>query len=172
MSFQINRFHQDKWKAYFSNLPTLQNGKIDMALYDQYVKSVILPDYTIETAPTMSFKGATLNPVSMYNFNQTILTVEFKISENAANYFYMYEWLEIVRYNRKTKGIKNLKDTTIKSIDIQFLNNEKNPIGKFRFTNAIITNLGSVSLSMGVADEVTFACSFEYEECKLVREDD
>lgn len=169
-NYQINRFHQDKWKVFFSNIPTETNKKVDMSIFDSFAKSVIMPDFSVETVPTLSQKGATINPVSQYNFNQSVLTLEFKISENVENYFLLWDFLNIIRYHKKTPGFKTLKDTVIKSIDLQFLNNEKNNMGKFRFTNAIITNLGSLSLDMGVAEEVTFAVSFEFEECKLVRQ--
>jgi len=100
----------------------------------------------------------------------TSLTVEFKASENLKNYFVLYNWIQMLRYHVQGVDGDRLRDNVIKSIDVTFLDNKKNLVGRFRFRNAIIINLGALSLNMGSAEEVTFPVSFEFEELQLVTE--
>ena len=163
----LNRFHGDKWATTFSNLPSVDQSKIDVTMYDSYVKNVVLPDFFIETQNSDFMNGSIKNPLSRANDNLTQLTIEFKADEVLENYYNLYEWVQMLRYQRNSPNESTFRLNTIKSIVVTMLDNEKRIRGKLKFTNAIITNLGSLSLTMGSSEEITFAASFNYEEVKL-----
>ena len=75
--------------------------------------------------------------------------------------------MQALKYGREVISSDTAKGTNIKSIDIVFLDNENRRRGFFRFTNAYITSLGSLNLTQGSSDEVTFPVTFNYEEVKL-----
>ena len=167
----MNRFHGDKWTIAFSNMPSVDQQKIDMRLFDLYVKNIVLPDFFVETANSEFMSESSRHSMSRTNDNLTQLTIEFKVDESMENYYDIYEWIQALRYHKDGINISKFKDNTIKSIDVFMLDNQKRTRGKLRFTNSIITNLGALTLNYGDSSEVTFACSFMYEEAKLIRQD-
>ena len=71
-----NTFHQDKWKITFSNLPNSDGEKVDMRLFDLYVKTVVVPDMSFETINT-DFKHSSIRqPASRDNDNLSQITIE------------------------------------------------------------------------------------------------
>lgn len=169
MAFAINRFHGDRWTANLSNLPTVDNKKIDMRLYNSYVKNVVLPDLFVEYG-TSDFRNESQHfPISRINNNLNQITIEFKADELLENYYNLYDYVQMLRHQRTSPNEEIFRNNTVKSIDIDMLDNQKRIRGKYRFTNAIITSLGSLTLTMGDPSEVTYACTFVYEEVKLTK---
>jgi hypothetical protein len=169
-NLSINRFHNDKWSINFSNIPSVDKIKTDIQLYNLYVKTVVLPDLFIETVDSQILNSSYRHPMSRINDNLTQLTIEFKADEYLENYYNLYEYMQQLRYGVTGSLEDTLRRNTIKSIDVVFLDNQKRDRGRFRFTEAMLINLGSLTLDMGSAEEVTFAASFTYEEVKLVKQ--
>jgi len=165
-----NLFHNDKWQCNFSNLPSLES-KADMRIYDLYVKSVVFPDYNMAEIYS-DIKGFRIrHPVGGVNANIDLsqIQVEFKLSEDMKNYIYLFEWMRSLRYGHVEEFNAEeefFRKYNIKSIGINILDNEKRPIAVWRFTNAFLLTLSSLSLDTGVSEEITFTANFSYEEVK------
>lgn len=165
-----NLFHSDKWQAQFSNLPSIASYR-DMRIYDNYVKSIVLPDYNMDVIYS-DFQGfRIMHPDGGFkaNYDLSQLQVEFKVSEDMLNYIYLFEFMKALKYG-DTTGFENpdeiFRKNTIKAITINILDNQKRNIADWKFTNAFLISMSSLSLEMGSSEEITFACNFAYQEIK------
>jgi len=163
-----NLFHSDKWQISFSNLPTLETIR-DMRIYDNFVKSVSIPEYTMGELYS-HIKGFKIrHPVAGIWANEDLsqLSIEFKMSEDMRNYLNLFEWIQALRYGKVT-NFNSEEDFfrlyTIKSINLNLLDNQKRSIAVWRFTEAFLLSLSSLTLNTGTSDEVTFSCGFSYQE--------
>lgn len=163
-----NLFHNDKWQISFSNLPTLSTIR-DMRIYDNFVKSVTFPDYNMGEIYS-DIKGFRIrHPLGGMNANIDLsqLQVTFKLSEDMRNYINLFEWMQALRYGKVT-GFNSEEEMfrkyTIKSINLNILDNQKRSIAVWRFTEAFLLSLSSLSLEMGTSDEVIFTTNFSYQE--------
>lgn len=165
-----NIFNSDSWQINISNMPSVDQGKIDVhKLYDLYIKSISVPNIDLEVIHSDLMESSTFHPIGRANVDLPNLSIEFKCDEDLENYYNLYEWMQALKYGREVFSSDTAKGTNIKSIDIVFLDNENRRRGFFRFTNAYITSLGSLNLTQGSSDEVTFPVTFNYEEIKLVK---
>jgi hypothetical protein len=162
-----NTFHSSKWQLTFSNIPTIHDSK-NLKYYDNYVKSVTIPDYNvIETYS--DFKGERIrHPMSRVNEEMSQIQIEFKLSEDLFNYLYMLEWMQRLRYAQEIEA-DALRKEFIKKINMSILDNEKRTIANLAFTDAFLLNLSSLGLDSGSDEEVTFVCNFSYYEFKFER---
>ena len=165
-----NVFHGDKWSVNFSNLPTI-SAMGDMRMYDLYVKSLVFPDYNLEEIYS-DIKGFRIrHPMAGQKSNVDLsqVQIEFKLSEDMKNYINLFEWMRSLKYGHVEEFSAEqefFRKYTIKSININILDNEKRPIAVWRLTEAFLLTLGSLPLSMGTSDEVSFTANFSYEEIK------
>ena len=163
-----NMFHNDSWSVIFSNIPNASpETKVDMRLFDLYVKSFALPDLQLDTANTEFKEGSVRQVMSKANDNLQMMSIEFKVSEDMRNYFILYQYLMATRYGKILDKEKWLRNNVVKNIKLKCLDNQKREIGGIIFTNAIITSVGSLSLQMGSSEPVTFSVTFFYEEAQL-----
>jgi len=163
-----NVFHSDRWTISFSNIPSLGTVR-DMRIYDTMVKSVTMPDYNMGELHS-DIKGYRIrHPVGGINANIDLsqLQIEFKVSEDMRNYLNLFEWMMALRYG-KVEGLSSEEDMfrkyTIKSINLNILDNQKRTIAIWRFTEAFLLSLSSLALNTGVSDEVAFTSNFSYQE--------
>lgn len=163
-----NLFHNDSWSVVFSNIPNVDpSKKIEMQLFDLYVKSFALPDLQLDTANTDFKQGSVRQIMTRANDNLQQFSIEFKVSEDMRNYFILHQYLMATRYGKILDGEDWLRFNVIKNVKLKCLDNQRREIGGIVFTNAIITSVGSLSLQMGSADPVTFSVTFFYEEAQL-----
>lgn len=176
----INFFTSDRWSISFSNIPTVEESVKDLQfLYENFIKSVSLPEYALEITQSM-YKGNVINHVvSKKNDSLNDLTIGFKLDENFQNYFNLYEYIQRVRYGEQditpSNQVRNTfnkrkelaRDYDIDSINILLLNNERIAKKILSFEACIITSLSNISLQFGVADAVDFSVTFKYRECHL-----
>ena len=165
-----NLFHNDKWQVSFSNLPSL--GAIrDMKLYDNFVKSVVFPDYNMQEMYS-DIRGFRIrHPVAGIKANEDLsqIQIEFKLSEDMKNYINLFEWMQALKYGQVedfNTEEEFFRKNTIKSINLNIMDNQKRNIAVWRFTEAFLTTLGSLSLNQGISEELTFTANFSYEEIK------
>ena len=158
-----NTFHNDKWSVSFSNVPTISDVR-NMKYYDNYVKSLVLPDYNMEEI-TSEFRGFTIrHPVGpKANNNLSQIQLEFKVSEDLFNYLNLFQWMQSIKYG-DIESSDFLRKYTVKSINLNIMDNQKRDIAVIRFTQAFLLNLSSISLNTGSSDEVVFTANFSYEE--------
>jgi len=164
----INLWHNDKWAINFSNIPTLKSTR-DLYMYDNYVKSLTFPEYSMGEIISNTMGFNIRHPLGGIKANQDLsqINIEFKLLENMANYIYLFEYMRSMRYGQ-VEDFSSEEDmyrkNTIKSINISLLDNQKRIIAIWRFTQAFLLNISSLSLTQGSSDEVTFSCVFSYEE--------
>ena len=165
-----NLFHNDKWAISFSNLPSLAAIR-DMKMYDNFVKSVVFPDYNMGEIIS-NIKGFNIrHPLGGIKANEDLsqLQIEFKLSEDMKNYINLFEWMQALKYGQVTDFNNEeefFRKNTIKSINLNIMDNQKRTIAVWRFTEAFLLGLSSISLNMGISDEITFTANFSYEEIK------
>lgn len=165
MSSFPNTFHSGGWKLTLSNLPAILKVS-DMKYFDNYCKSVVLPDYNILEYQSGYPNGETeRHPMSRKNEELTQLQIDFKISENFENYFAFLNWMLSIRYGQiDTSKDDRLWQNVIDRIDVTILDNQKRDVGHIYYTEARLTYLSSIALDFGVEDEVTFTTNFSYRE--------
>lgn len=160
----INTFHGDKWRVTFSSIP----GKYttNPSYYDNFIKSIVIPDYNIATTRT-EFMGFGVNHPMGANSNRDLspLQIEFKLSEDMINYFSLFYWMQQVRYGDLNDDYVGLfRKYAVEKIIVESLDNQKRTVAKSYFSNALLVGLGSLPLVYGSSDEVTFSTSWVYEE--------
>lgn len=159
--------HSDKWQVIFSNIPAFSPSISayinDMSLMDNYVKSVSFPSYTLELVKS-NFMNYTINhPVSKINDDLNSITMDFKVSEGCMNYLIFRTWISGLRELENVDAEKFFRLNCIKELKLLFLDNMKRIKQKFIFENAFLTDLGSLSMTNGVDEEVTFSTTITYE---------
>jgi hypothetical protein len=165
---KINTFHQDQFKVAFSNFPKIYDNdtkKIDLRIYDYFVKNVIIPDMTQETVSVDFMKAVRYQPITRANDQVPQLTVEFKANEDLSNFYFLWTYVKKQRYG--TLPTPTAFDNTIKSIFIDLLDNEGLKLGRIEFSEALPLSIGSLSLTTGDSSELTFPVSFVYEDFRL-----
>lgn len=162
-----NTFHQDCFSIVFSNMPSVGDVKVDMRVFDLYVKSMTLPDMISETVNSDFTNSSIRHPISRKNNDIHPLTIEFKASEDLVNYFILHNYIKSLRYGVALTDDKDFRNNTIKAITLHMKDNQQRVIGNFTFTNCLLTSLGSLNLMFGSADELTFPVSFVFEEMIL-----
>jgi len=164
----LNTFHANKFETIFSNLPTINSYKNMEQITSTYVKSITIPEYSIEYISS-GFKGTDIySPISRKNDALSPLTIEFKVSENLDNYYYFQQFIQRLRYGQNVDDVENIKTYTIKNIDIVSLDNQKRQQKSLRFTEAFLQSISSVNFEFGSGDEVVFNATFVYREIELV----
>lgn len=164
---KINVFHQDNFTCHFSNFPELfedAGQKIDLGLYDMFVKNVVIPDMNIEVVPIEYQNTVQWQPISKANSDLPQIIIEFKADENLRNYYYLFSYIKKMRYGSNPNS---LRSNTIKAIGINTLDNQYKKMGRLEFTEALPVSVGSLTLMSGDSEELSFAVSFQYEEFKL-----
>jgi hypothetical protein len=158
----INTWHSDLWIINFSNIPTVVDIA-DLQVFESYVKSISFPEYSVEN-DEQQFNGfKILTPIATKaNTNLTLLQIEFKISENFKNYTYLFQWIYNIRHGLVNTEL--LRKYWIESININIMDNMKRIIGRFELSHCFISNLSSFGPSYGVAEEVSFMATFNYEK--------
>jgi len=163
----INTYHNSKWKLLFSNIPTIEVNRDINSIYENFIKSITIPDYNIENI-FVDFKGTRKRqPISRYNDNLTPIMLEFKLNEDLSNYLNFVEYLQQMRYGQPSTEF--IKDNTIKSLNVIFLDNQKRDTYKIYFTNCFIESLSSLPLNMGDDSDITFTVTMTYDEMKFER---
>ena len=166
-----NTLHSDKWQVTFSNIPTLESNR-DFRIYENYVKSFTFPDYNMSELYSEIRGFRIRHPVGGIKANEDLspIQIEFRVSEDMKNYANLFLWMQALKYGR-SDIFKDEADffrlNTIKSINLQILDNQKRPVTIWKFTEAFLISLSSLSLNTGTSDEISFTCNFSYEEIKF-----
>jgi hypothetical protein len=160
-----NTFHSGNWRLTISNIPLMVDVR-ELKYFDNYCKSIILPDYNIlEYASHGPLAEMVRHPVSHKNDDLTQLQIDFKISENFENYLYFFRWMLSIRYREiDVRKDDRLWKNVIDRITLTLLDNQKRDIVEIYFTDLRLLNLSSIALDSGIDDEVIFTSNFSYEE--------
>lgn len=164
--FFPNVLHGDKWRITFSNIPTL-NDVGNMRYFDNYVKSCTIPAYTMGEIISQLPEGWQVrHPLGGMRKNQDLgsLNITFKLSEDMYNYYVFFSWMQNLRYGEiPTTHDDYFRKYTVKKLIVSMLDNQKRTVAELSFTNLFLTELGSLDLTYGSTDEVSYTCTFTYE---------
>jgi len=165
-NFSINTFHSDGWNCNFSNVPSL-SGQAELSQFDNFVKSIVIPDYNMEEI-TSDYKDFRIrHPVApKINTNLANIQLEFKLNEDASNYLTLFEYMRQLKYGELSDDYTDelIRKYTIRSIILSLNDNQKRTIAVMRFTEAFILSLSSLALTTGTAEEITFTVNCSYQE--------
>jgi len=156
-----NTIKNDFFSVVFSNLPS--HIKIDKRYYDNYIKSIVIPDYNIQTIPS-NFSGVTINhPFSKINDTLSEFQITFVLSQNAINYLNFLDWIRSLRYGDIDTTNSNLiSKYFINSVDVNFLNAAKKTIATISFKDCLPTMISSLALEYGSSNEVTWTSNLKF----------
>jgi len=166
MNFNINTFHSDSWQVTFSNMPSL-SGQSDLAQFDNFVKSLVLPDYNMGEITSQYKTFQIRHPVApRTNIDLSQVQIEFKLNEDMSNYLALFQYMQELKYGELSDDYTDelIRKYTIKSIILHLNDNQKRLIARIRFTEAFLLSLSSMALTTGSAEEITFTCNFSYSE--------
>ena len=161
----INNFNNSRWRIVISNIPSV-NKVEDLSIYDEYVKSCVIPDFNV-VETIMPYMGSIRrDPITKPNQDLTQLQIEFFANESLSNYTNLFEFQQQLKYGQNVDS-EFLHKNVIKRINIEILDNQNRHIKTIYFTNALLLSLSSLSLLFGVDDNTTFTGNFSYEEMKI-----
>lgn len=167
----INKLNTDKWKVNFTNfpIPTTRNTKLDLAVFNNNVKNITLPDFSLEHLPVSFGSGRTLHTISKFNNDLSSFFIEFAVDEDLENYFAFYDWYKEMRSGRSTKNSNSLQESTIKQVLVQFLDNQGRRGSILKFYDCVISSISSLTMSYGTSDYVPFSVTFLYDKYEIER---
>lgn len=155
-----NTFKSDFFSVVFSNMPS--HIKVDKKYFDNYVKSIIIPDYNLQMIES-NFQMIQINhPISKINYNLSEFQITFILSQSAINYLIISDWIRSLRYGDiNTEDSELISKYFIKSIDVNFLNAAKQPIATMSYKDCLPTMISSLALEYGQSNETSFTCNFK-----------
>jgi hypothetical protein len=161
-----NRLRSNNWKITLSNFPSLEDDKVPLKLFDEYCKSVTIPDLTLDIVETTNFQGSVYKEsMSRYNDNLNPLIVEFIADEDLENYYYFYNWYLQLRSGETPEN--SIKKNVIKSIGVHMLDNQARQVSTLVFEDCLPSVITSLQLNQGVSEEVVFSVNFNFERLIL-----
>ena len=161
--FQLNTLHQSNWKLTFSNLPTIAPS--DMYYYDNFVKSVTLPNYDLMEVPSYYKNVMVRQPVTKPNTDLPQLLITFRTTEDFQNYYKLMLWSMQIKYGKLDDDYEGrIREYTINAINLHLLDNEKRERCILTFSKALMLSISSIGLEQGSEEETLFTASFSYEE--------
>jgi hypothetical protein len=106
------------------------------------------------------------------NTNLGQIQLEFKVSEDMLNYLTVMRWIYNIRYGE----LENPRSELIRLYACDYgtltlMDNEKRTVANLRFSKLLPSNLSSLNLVTGAAEEITFSVSFTYEEIEYELKD-
>lgn len=160
----INSFHGDRFKFSMSNFPGSDNPNL-ISYFENYIKSVTIPDYSLKLITSSMPFGMKIRHPDTPNLNEglTEMTVTFILSENMINYWMLFKWMNDIRYSQINSD-DLVRKYTIKVINIDTLDNQKNKVASLKYTECFLTNLSSLNLQFGEGEQLTFNATFNYQE--------
>ena len=162
---KINNANSDKFKMVFSNIPipATRTRPPDLEVFNNYVKSVTLPDYSLETLESR-FQGATVRyPSSQFNDNLSQITIEFFVDEDMENYKAFFDWIDQIRRGCNAKGESTLLDSNIKQMKVLVLDNENRRTNTLTFKDCWLLSMSALSLIFGSSEQLQFSCTFSFD---------
>ena len=159
----INTFNNDKFKVIFSNIPTNNpNVRQDVQKFNNYIRGVTLPDYTLQMEAISYGTARVWQPSDKELDSLSPLVIDFQVDEDLENYLAFYTWIQTLRKGDAVTGETYTSKSTIKTLSVLLLDNQKRNVKNFVFTDAIITTLSALTLQYGASQAASFSCTFNY----------
>jgi hypothetical protein len=136
-----------------------------MYLFDNYVKSVTLPNYDLAEIYSYYKNIVVRQPITRPNLDLPQLQITFRTTEDFQNYYKLMLWSMQIKYGQPDSSYSDLiRKYTIKAINLHLLDNEKRERCITTFSNAFMSSISSIGLEQGSDQEALFTSSFTYEE--------
>ena len=167
----LNQSNTDKFQTVFSNLPvpSTRNDQPDLRIINNYVRMITLPDYNIEIIPSDLMQSSIKNPISRFNNDISPITIDFTVDEDFDNYQTIFEWMVELRLGNPLKGETTLRESTIKSLQIIFKDNQDRTGPKMILKDLFPINLSSINLAFGNSEQSIFTVTFNYSTIDIER---
>lgn len=167
----VNQANTNKFKTIFSNIPvpTGRTDVVDMGIFNNYVKNVTLPDYSVELVNSDFLGEVRKTPSTRVQAELSPLTIEFVADEDYDNWATCFEWLREMRCGNSSSPSQPLHSYNIKQIYIQMRDNQNRSGLKFVFNGVILINLSSLNLVFGSSEQVVFSCTYQYSSFDIIR---
>lgn len=167
-----NAFHLDKFQIKFSNFPQSDlpvNEDVDMRYFDHYVKSVNLPNMSVDYLTSHIGGENHYHPVSRVNDYQPMITMEIAVSEDLRNYEYAWKYFNDLINGKYLIGSDEFIKSHIKSIDVRMLNNQGMFTSGFKFKECFLSDVTPLNLVMGTSQPATFSIAFKVTSIEFFR---
>lgn len=132
--------------------------------------NVEIPSNTIK-AESMPYAGGHYYVSSHTKTPYEPLKIEFKIDNKYANYFTIYEWMNLIYHEKEAHfdannltGKKFGSQTYSTMISVVGTDEYNKPIIQWSFTHAFPTDLPSIKLNYQNTGEITCSCSFVFSQ--------
>lgn len=167
----LNQANTDKFETIFSNVPVVstRTDKLNLAVFNNYIRAVTLPDYNIELVFSELLQASIKNPISRFNNDMSPITIDFVCDEDLENYITMFEWMRELRLGNPLKGETTLRESTIKSFIILAKDNQDRNVCKFVIKDLTIINLSSLILAFGNSEQSTFTATLNFNTMDIER---
>ena len=165
-----NTANSDKYRTVFSNVPVPESRtrKLDMEVFTSYVKSIVLPDISIQTTEVSIGNTIVNTPVQKYNTELGQMTIEFFADEDLENYKAWFDWLYAIRKGCPTVGAGNIQESIIHQIQVLMLDNEDRMTNKMVFSKCWLLSLSPLTMNFGSSDELLYACTFQFDKFEII----
>lgn len=174
MNKNVNLFTKNKYVLSISNMPNLTvipDDELDLATFSTSVKSVQLPNITINLLHSYWQHEDQIHPNPQGARETNTLNVSWLLDSKFLNYTIFAAWAQGTKYGiparRRDGGDELLRDNCIDRLDVYSLDNAKMPFAKLSFHRVFLTGLGNLDLEFGDSSIVSFQTTFAYEKFGL-----
>lgn len=167
----VNTLKSNSWRYYFSNFPSVYEEVVDVSYFNNFVRSVTLPEFSVNYIESTVGAYTTPHAINMLNDYNPNITIEFQVNENMYNYSKFFNYFLDLKTGRISKNETHFIEHTIKYLRVELLDNQQQ-MGSSSFTiefvNCHLVSLSSLSLGYGSSDILTFNVGLRCEEVKFL----
>jgi len=171
----VNNHYSHLWRFNLSNIPSYdipgsQDALKKFSIYDDFVKTVSLPDLNVGFHETEHDGYKEYQPISKYNDGWPELSVTWLCNENMENYLRLFFYMLGLRFGKPINGKPTLVTSLIDEGRLSILDNEKRPVMFARFQDMVISSLSQVTLTQGQAEATQFTANFKFHKLQIAAE--
>ena len=168
----INIQNTDKFEVVFSNIPVPKGeSDVDMRWFNNFVRVVTLPDYSIELLTSDFMNSSYKTPISRANNDLAPLTIEFNADEDLFNYIAFFKWLKTLRCGGEIKGASSSRGAFINAITIVMNDNQNRATTRINLTDVYLVSISSLNLVFGESEQTIFTVTFQMTDWDIEKVD-
>lgn len=167
----VNNYNTNQFRFVFNTWPNLTGKKLNQSVFNNYVRSITIPDITIPMLTTQIGHVNQFHPAPVGYRQLNKISIVFAIDDKLLNYFAAKCWLDGSRTGIRKEN-KNFPDdflryNRIETFEVHHLDNANNVVAKMLFRRMFLTDISNLTLASGDSKHAEFTCTFVYEECEL-----
>lgn len=167
----VNTLKSNSWRYYFSNFPSTYEETIDISYFNNFVRSITLPDFSVNYIDSTVAAYTTPHAINMLNDYNPTISVEFQVNENMYNYSKFFNYFLDLKTGRISKNENHFIDHIIRYLRVEMLDNQQQ-MGTSSFTiefkNCNLVSLSALSLGYGQSEILTFNVGLRVQEVKFL----